>query len=214
MSTRKLIAILLIFISISIAHQFHAFGKLNALTDKIFKTIKVTATKMSRILVREKETEELILEQPSKQTVVSKSQEESVHAPTSDNVIRSMRKEKLENDNWEYEIETFPYIFSEYIDNELFQELADDDVKVETSDDWDSFLYSLTIEIFPLSDDEFSDEYLDVNDEKMELHLPSEETSWLDPLLDEDKQTSGETNESPFESPELTDELNGNLEKW
>ena len=119
MNTRKLIAILLIFILISIAHQFHAFGKISALTDKIFQTIKVTATKMSRILIIEKEAEEPILEQPSKQTVVSKSQEEAVHAPISDNMIRSMRKEKLDNDNWEYEIETFPYIFSEYINNEL-----------------------------------------------------------------------------------------------
>lgn len=204
MRTRKLIAILLIFMLISIAHQFHAFGKFSVLTGKLFNAVKLTATKVSKILVKEKEAKEVVLEQPANQTVVSKSQIEHSHSLTSDNAIRSMRKEKLENSDWEYEVETFPYMFSEDISDE-FQELKDYDADIETPDDLESFLYSLTIEIFPLSTDEFSDEDLGVTDEEMELLLPLE-TSWLEFLLDTDKQTSEETNDSLFDPPELMDE--------
>ena len=69
----------------------------------------------------------------------------------------------------------------------------------------ESFLYSLTIEIFPLSTDDFSAADLGVTDEEMELLLPLE-TSWLEFLLDTDKQTSEEINESLLKSPELMDE--------
>ena len=188
---------------ISIANQFHAFGKFSVLTGKLFNAVKLTATKVSKILVKEQEAKEVIPDPLVKQTMPTP-KEEALHTSTSDNAIRSIRKEKLENSDWEYEVETFPYMFSEDISDE-FQELKDYDADIKTPDDLESFLYSLTIEIFPLSTDEFSDEDLSVIDEEMELLLPLE-TSWLEFLLDTDKQVPEKTNESLFESPELMDE--------
>lgn len=206
MAKRKLIPILVVLILVFIASQFNAFGSLTKLTGKLIETVKATITKVSRILVaKEKNTKEIIEKQPMKQKTVSIIPKENTSAQISNNLTNSTKEEKLENNDWEYEI--FFYPFSSDLNDDFGQEPEYDDIDVEESDDWDSLLESLTIEIFSLSDEDYS-EYFDVNgEEEIESLLSLDELSTLEEWFNIDKKVPKESEDSILESPELMDEF-------
>ena len=210
MAKRKLIPILVVLILVFIASQFNAFGSLTKLTGKLIETVKATITKVSRILVaKEKNTKEIIEKQPMKQKTVSIIPKENTSSQISNNLTNSTKEEKLENNDWEDEI--FFYPFSNNLNDDLCQEPEYDDVDVEESDDWDSLLESLTIEIFSLSDEDYS-EYFDVNgEEEIESLLSLDELSTLEEWFNIDKKVPKESEDSILESPELMDEFDDML---
>ena len=210
MAKRKLIPILVVLILVFIASQFNAFGSLTKLTGKLIETVKATITKVSRILVaKEKNTKEIIEKQPMKQKTVSIIPKENTSAQISNNLTNSTKEEKLENNDWEYEI--FFYPFSSDLNDDFGQEPEYDDIDVEESDDWDSLLESLTIEIFSLSDEDYS-EYFDVNgEEEIESLLSLDELSTLEEWFNIDKKAPKESEDSILESPELMDEFDDML---
>ncbi|MBC8234415.1 hypothetical protein H8E77_33110 [bacterium] len=206
MAKRKLIPILVVLILVFIASQFNAFGSLTKLTGKLIETVKATITKVSRILVvKEKDTKEIIEKQPMKQKTVSIIPKENTSSQISNNLTNSTKEEKLENNDWEDEI--FFYPFSSNLNDDFGQEPEYDDIDVEESDDWDSLLESLTIEIFSLSDEDYS-EYFDVNgEEEIESLLSLDELSTLEEWFNIDKKAPKESEDSILESPELMDEF-------
>lgn len=210
MSKRKLVLILVFFILVSIASQFNAFGSLTKLTGKLIETVKMTITKVGKILmVKEKDTEEVVEIQLQKQTTISRLQKKSTSATNPDNFMSPIRKKKLENDDWEYEMPFYP--FSDNINDDFYKKPEHDDVEIEASDDWDTFLESLTIEIFSLSDEDYS-EYFDANDEEeIESLISPDELSSLELWLNIDKKKSKETEDSIGESPEFMDEFDDML---
>jgi len=210
MAKRKLIPILVVLILVFIASQFNAFGSLTKLTGKLIETVKATIRKVSRILVlKEKDTKEIIEKQPMKQKTVSIIPKENTSSQISNNLTNSTKEEKLENNDWEDEI--FFYPFSNNLNDDFCQEAEYDDVDVEESDDWDSLLESLTIEIFSLSDEDYS-EYFDVNgEEEIESLLSLDELSTLEEWFNIDKKVPKESEDSILESPELMDEFDDML---
>jgi len=161
MAKRKIIPIVVVLIVAFIAGQFNAFGSLAKLTGKIVVTVKATIKRISRILVvKEKDTEEVVEIKAQKAKTVSTPAKVEENAPIPEQLMNSMREKRLENDDWEDG--TLLYNFLDDTNDDFYQEPEYDDVDVEPSDDWDSLLESLTIEIF--SDEGYS-EYLDANDE-------------------------------------------------
>lgn len=205
MTKRKLIPILVVLILLFIASQFNAFGSLAKLTGKLIVTIKATITKVSKMLVvKEKNKEELVEIQPQKRTNVSLLPKESTSALIPDNLMNPIREKKLKNGDWEDEMLFYP--FSDNINDNLYKKTEYDDVEIEASDDWDTFLEYLTIEIFSLSDEDYS-EY----EEEIDTLISPDELSSLELWLNIDKKTSKETEDSISESPELMDEFDDML---
>ncbi|HIE26807.1 TPA: hypothetical protein EYP66_05935 [Candidatus Poribacteria bacterium] len=202
MAKRKIIPIVVVLIVAFIAGQFNAFGSLAKLTGKIVVTVKATIKRISRILVvKEKDTEEVVEIKAQKAKTVSTPAKVEENAPIPEQLMNSMREKRLENDDWEDG--TLLYNFPDDTNDDFYQEPEYDDVDVEPSDDWDSLLESLTIEIF--SDEGYS-EYLDANDEDgIESLFSSDELSGLELWLNIDKKTSEEIEDSIWELPELFD---------
>jgi hypothetical protein len=210
MTKRKLIPILVFFILLFIASQFNAFGSIARLTGKIIVTIKAAITKVSSMLVVKEENKEEIVEiQPQKQKTIPTLQKKSTSAASPDNLMNPTKEKKLKNGDWEDEMLFYP--FSDNINDDFYKKPEYDDVEIESSDDWDAFLESLTIEIFSLSDEDYS-EYSDANgEEELDSLLSSDELSSLELWLNIDKKKSKETEDSIGESPELMDEFDDML---
>jgi Sec-independent protein translocase protein TatA len=206
MTKRKLIPILVVLILLFIASQFNAFGSLAKLTGKLIETVKATITKVSKMLiVKEKNKEEIVEIQPQKQKTIPTLQKKSTSVVSPDNLMNPTKEKKLENDDWEDEMLFYP--FSDNINDDFYKKPGYDDVEIEAPDDWDAFLESLTIEIFSLSDEDYS-EYSDANgEEDLDSLLSSDELlSGLELWLNIDKKKSKETEDSIWESP-LMDEF-------
>jgi len=210
MTKRKLIPILVVLILLFIASQFNAFGSLTKLTGKLIETVKAAITKVSSILaVKEKNKEEIVEIQSQKPKTIPIPQKKSTIAASPDNLMNPTKEKKLENGDWKDELLFYP--FSDDINNDIYQEPEYDDIEIEVSDDWDTFLESLTIEIFSLSDEDYS-EYFDANDEEeIESLISPDELSSLELWLNIDKKKSKETENSIGESPEFMDEFDDML---
>lgn len=208
MAKRKLIPILVVLILVFIASQFNAFGSLAKLTGKFIGVVKTTIKRVSRILVvvKEQNTEEVVEVKPQNPKTVSMPEKVKKNAPILEEPMNSIGEEKLENDDWEDE--TPFYNFSDDADDGFYpeQEPQREDADVEVSDDWDSLLQSLTIEIF--SDEGYYSEYPDETDEEyIESLFSPDELSGLELWLNIDKKASEEIEDSIWELPELMDEF-------
>jgi len=205
MTKRKLIPVLFILILVFIASQFNAFGSLTKLTDRLIVSIKNTIAKVSRILVaEEKNTAEIVEKKTDKQPTVSITPEQTTTAPTIEKITDAIKERELENDDWKDEILD---LFSYDLNDDLYQEPEYDNEEVEESDDWDALVESLTIEIFSLSGEDYS-EYFDLNDREEIKSLSNDELSALEQWLNIDKEKLEEMENSIDEFNELMDEFN------
>ena len=205
MAKRKLIPILVVLILVFIASQFNAFGSLAKLTSKLVVTVKATIKRVSKILVvKEQNTEEVVEIKTPKPKTVSRPAKVNINAPIPEKLMNPIREKKLENDDWEDG--TLFYNFPDDTDDGFYPEPEPqhEDVDVEASDDWDSLLESLTIEIFSDEDAEYLDE---TDEDDIESLFSSDELSGLELWLNIDKKTSEEIEDSIWELPELMDKF-------
>ncbi|MBM3235650.1 hypothetical protein FJZ31_05065 [Candidatus Poribacteria bacterium] len=210
MSKRKLVFILVFFVLVSIASQFNALGSIAKLTGKLIVTIKATITKVSSMLVVKEKNKEAIVEiQPQKQKTIPIPQKKSTSEANPGNLMNPTKEKKLENGDWKDEL--FLYPFSDNINDNLDKTSEYDDVEIESPDDWDTFLESLTIEIFSLSDEDYSEYFAANDEEEIESLISPDELSSLELWLNIDKKKARETEDSIGESPEFMDEFDDML---